>query len=396
MKTTSLVLLVASAALWACEPPPVVEPPKPDGETLFDDNILHEVSIEVAPELVQELSLDNDERIPASITVDGAVVSTIGIRLKGNIGSAQDINTGKPGFSIKTDEFVLDQQLDGISKFTLDNMVQDPSFVSAFLGHELFRRAGVPTARTAYARVNFNGEYFGVYLLVESMNKDFLKDHFDDASGNLFEGPGDLLNVDILDLDTNEEVNDRSDLEALREVVLGVDDSSVLPAFGRLIDLGAFLRYYAMESLVYHWDGYATFGTFGCCGPNNYAVYHEPESNRFFWLPRGMDGLFLDVTAGVLRPPSPGASIPQRLMANAAFKAEFAKMVRELLNTAWNVDELLAEQERALLLIDASVREGDRSDRFVLENYEAARGVVEDFLTNRPSVVLQELTESGL
>lgn len=61
--------------------------------------------------------------------------------------------SGKPGFSIKTDEFVDDQELFGITRFTLGNALWDHSFVNEHLVYETFRAAGIPAPRTALARV---------------------------------------------------------------------------------------------------------------------------------------------------------------------------------------------------------------------------------------------------
>src|SRR5204863_6314993 len=47
--------------------------------------------------------------------------------------------------------------------------------------------AGVPAARAAHARVELNGRDAGLYVLVEGYNKRFLKRHFGDARGNLYD-----------------------------------------------------------------------------------------------------------------------------------------------------------------------------------------------------------------
>ena len=49
----------------------------------------------------------------------------------------------KPSLKIKMDAYVADQTMSGLSRFTLNNSVQDASYVNQCLGYRLFRKAGV-------------------------------------------------------------------------------------------------------------------------------------------------------------------------------------------------------------------------------------------------------------
>ena len=93
-------------------------------------------------------------RTVMSFTMAGKVYGpyTVGVHLKGAWGSWRDVN-GKAGFKIKMDAFVKDQTLFGITKFTLNNMVQDPSYIHEAVTYRLFRALGVPAARVGYANV---------------------------------------------------------------------------------------------------------------------------------------------------------------------------------------------------------------------------------------------------
>jgi spore coat protein H len=372
----------------------------PDETVLFfDPGVLHEVELTIDPALFPTLDSRGEERISADITFDGERVTNIGIRLKGGFGSVigQTMTGGKPGFSIKTNEFIQGQKILGVKKFTLDNAVQDPSFLSAHLGHEIFRRAGVPSSRTAYARVSVNGEYFGVYLIVESFNSDFLEKNFPDGTGNLYEGPGDIINVEGIDLDSNAELNDRSDLEAIREVILNSPNDQFVAAISQRVDLDAFLRYWAVEALAYHWDGYATFDSpFGpCCSPNNYNAYHDPSLGKLYFMPHGIDSLFLDVTEEVMNPPSPGSSLPTRLFVHPEIRQRLADKIRLVLQDAWDTGALEARLDAAITLIRPAVLEFDRNPNFNAANFEAAIESVRGFILQRPQAALDQLTQGG-
>ena len=94
---------------------------------------------------------------------------TVGVHLKGAWGSWRDIN-GKAGFKIKMDAFTKNQTLFGVTKFTLNNMVQDPSLIHEAITYRLFRAMGVPTPRIGYANVYLNGRNYGLHLNVETID----------------------------------------------------------------------------------------------------------------------------------------------------------------------------------------------------------------------------------
>jgi spore coat protein CotH len=73
------------------------------------------------------------------------------------------------------DAFVKKQKLFGITKFTLNNMVQDPSYIHEALSYRLFRAVGVPTPRVGYANVTLNGRNYGLHLNVETVDTTMLK-----------------------------------------------------------------------------------------------------------------------------------------------------------------------------------------------------------------------------
>ena len=81
----------------------------------------------------------------------------------------------KPAFAIKFNEFVSGQEFRGLSKVVLNNSAHDGSFMREWLAAELYHDAGVAAARVTHARAVFNGRNLGFYVLVEAMNKSFLK-----------------------------------------------------------------------------------------------------------------------------------------------------------------------------------------------------------------------------
>ena len=99
------------------------------------------------------------------VTVDGERLTNVGIRKKGFIGS---MNENKPSLKIRFDKFEEDQTYLDAKRLTLNNDVQDPSYVRQCLAYDLFRAVG-PCPRCNYAHVFVNGVDMGVYTNVESI-----------------------------------------------------------------------------------------------------------------------------------------------------------------------------------------------------------------------------------
>jgi len=123
----------------------------------------------------------------SGIVREGAHVFTnVGIHLKG-MGSFRSVDE-KPSLVLKFDEFVPEQEYSGLTKLMLNNSVQDQPYLAELLATGLFRDAGVPAARVTHTRVTLNGRDLGLYVAIDAMNKRFLKRHFHNNDGNLYEG----------------------------------------------------------------------------------------------------------------------------------------------------------------------------------------------------------------
>jgi spore coat protein CotH len=51
---------------------------------------------------------------------------------------------------------------------------------------ELFRKMGLPAPRETHAKLYVNGDYVGLYTIVESIDKPFLRDRYGEDSGYLY------------------------------------------------------------------------------------------------------------------------------------------------------------------------------------------------------------------
>src|SRR5262245_15735602 len=173
--TLSVAGLVAVAA----------EPPPSPTDALFDDSDVHSIYLTINSrdwESLQEHVFDNTY-YPADFKWRDQTLRGIGIRSRGT-GSRYG---PKPGLRVDFDRYSTDQVFLGTLKsIVLRNQTQDASNMRERISMLLFRRLGVEAPREAYTRLYVNNEFAGLYTIVESVDKAFLKRYYGENDGYLF------------------------------------------------------------------------------------------------------------------------------------------------------------------------------------------------------------------
>lgn len=90
--------------------------------------------------------------VHADLEFQGQTIKDVGVRYKGN-GTWMNQPGNKHSMKVDINHFKHLQKFAGIAKLNLHNNIIDPSFMNEVLSHKLYRDAGVPAPRTAYARV---------------------------------------------------------------------------------------------------------------------------------------------------------------------------------------------------------------------------------------------------
>jgi cysteine-rich repeat protein len=366
--------------------PPDAAPPIDPTLALFDLGRIHRVDLTVAPEHLEQLDVDFEHRVPCTFTFDGLTLPDVGIRQKGGYGSSSNL-AGKPGFSVAFDAFVDGQTLHGERKVLLNNAVQDPTFLHEHLGYELYRRSGIPAARTAHAIVSLNGFVYGIYVIKEAIDKRFLERWFGDGSGdgNLYEQPccGDFV-WDPYFIELKDEIEDersRADLLSLVNVIRDAPDDDFVAQVTGHLDLAGFITGYALDALLVHWDGYS-FNT------NNFYLYHDPVSDRLRFIPHGMDQLLQDL--GFLVDAWPNGRLAQRVREIPVLDDGWRAAVEGVLGGPWDVAVLQARCEDVAALVDTIDATEDRTAGDVQSFRDHLPWTLEA-LAQRPGIVREML-----
>lgn len=290
------------------ETPPLPEdtgsPPDPDSEPrptlealpIFDDTVLHRIEITLGEDAQNALRADPYEWVEGGVTIDGETLSPVGVRLRGKLGSFRPFDE-KPKFKIDFNRF-LDQRYYGLESLSLNNEVVDCSYLREPTGYAVYAAMGLPAPRVSYTTVTVDGTPYGLYVVVEVPDDNFLRDRFVEPEGRLYDGKylyyGDRETAQLVDFVPQYQDNfqlEEGEEDDLRDVYAVTDAIRAYPGsfrsrLGPLIDIPSFHRNLAVEQWIGHLDGYAM-------NQNNYRVYFNPWDGRAEVIPWDLDYSFL-------------------------------------------------------------------------------------------------------
>lgn len=225
------------------------------------------------------------------------IIENVGFRLRGNTSRP----AAKKSFKLDFNHFVSGRDFYGVEKINLNGEHNDPSIVRSKLCWNLYQDIHMVASRATHAAVYINGNYYGLYISVEHIDDTFLEKNYADDNGNLWKclWPADLTyrGDDANDyhpyhdderpynLKTNKDEYDYSQLARLIRIINQTPDEVLADSLEKVLHVEEVLKYFAMNILVGGWDDYWFL-------MNNYYLYHEPNEDRFHWIPYDYDNTF--------------------------------------------------------------------------------------------------------
>ncbi|MES2640719.1 MAG: CotH kinase family protein [Myxococcota bacterium] len=293
-------------------------------------------------------------------TVDGVALGSVGVRKKGFLGS---LDTVRPSLKVDLGRFGSDTNLGGVTRLTLNNGHEDPTGLRTCLAYGTYTAAGVPAPRCTLAHVTVNGEDLGVYANVEPVDEAFLSRQGLSPDGGLFEGTlSDFRDGWSTTFDAKTDTSDVTALDRVREAI----ESGDLDAIAAVVDLDAYLSYWAAEVIVGQWDGYDA-------NTNNFFVYDDPATGRIRFIPWGADAV-LDreepFGAGWV---AANSALAQAVLLAPGGEEAYRARLETLLDEVWEGDERGAEVGRLASLAEPWQGEAFRTDVRALRSIVSGR-----------------------
>lgn len=342
---------------------------------------------------------------PADLTWNGQTVRNTGIRSRGR-GSRSGT---KPGLRVDFDRYATGQTFLGLKSFILDNVTQDASGIHEAVAAAFYARLGIPVSREIHTRLYVNNEYAGVYVIVESVDKDMLARVFgaigEDTQndGYLFEykynddwrftNLGSSLDPYKLRFEatTQESKSDEDKYRLIETLVRLTNESSAIGmagAIGNLLDLPAFIRYVAAQNFLAETDGFL-----GAFGINNLYLYRLENRDLHTLISWDSDNTFYSTDLSINEGWS-GNPLMEKLMSVSEYQSLYATEMARTAQLAEADDWLNTEIIRQVQRIDTAMKE-DPAKPFSNSSYEGKAGDMLNFARARIAFVKCELEKGA-
>ena len=367
------------------------EPVKEGYDYVWDDDVIPEIHIDVSRIqwnrllTLYDINAFTTQYVAATLSFvkDGetTVIDSVGLRLKGNTSRRRpegwngqmherdNTDWHHVHFGINLQKYVDDDahSIQDVRKLHLKWFKDDPAYVREMYCYELFRRAGVWTAvRNHYCRLWLHVEgdsqeaYYGVYEMMEPIDKRYLKDRKDlfgsnkgylwkcrNGAAGLNNPNGDIWYDDdsddrhayTLKTQTEEFENARAQLVDFMDKVCNLSDNEFYTWIQQATDVDLLLKTYAVNVAVGMWDDYWN-------NANNYYIYFNAKGfndYRFFFIPYDYDNtLGTSLRCGVQsdagrQDPLHWGNDNNRLIARILkfndFKAKYVAYLKELIDS---------------------------------------------------------------
>jgi spore coat protein H len=313
--------------------------------------------------------------VHADLGLEGRELKDVGLRYKGNLSfsSSSAANPFRANLKLKTDVFGGKPSWNGVETLNLHAGVLDPSLRREALGLALFRAAGVPAPDTAYAEITFNvpglhsNASGGVYVLIENVNKQFLKKVLPPGDGLLLKPEGlrggisslgDTWPSYISTYRPDREATPREQQRVIEfaKLVSQTDVELFRSRIGTYLDVDEFLRYIAVNVFTGNWDSYLG-------GGHNFYLYLDPKDDRFRFIPWDMD-LSLGSRGNargfnMMRPADQSQALIYWLLDDPAVAQQYRRIVKELATTVFTrpaLEKILVELEKVSSPQDPTLR----------------------------------------
>jgi hypothetical protein len=346
---------------------------------IYNPDELQRFDVEIEADEWEQLAQDCSNQVqqyrPIKFRSGGETVQAMW-RLKGN----WSWNCEKMQFLISFNEQDPEGRFHGLRKLVLDAPWYDHTLLDERLAFHYLERRGVPYSCVNHARLDINGEYYGVYANVERLDREYLERHFDDPDGNLWKEGREL------------KTNDETGTSAMVDAFWAARDAKELET---LVDIPEALKLWSGLAMLPDPDSYWAGVEI------NFYLYEHPTRGLQF-LPYDADLAFNEDIWPELATLDPithqhaewGREAQyQAILSEPKWCKQFVKELKAA-RSAFDVKDLTARIEEWSKQIEAAFRD-DPHATFSVEEHERALAALRDFPARRAAFIDEWLAQGN-
>ena len=155
---------------------------------LFDTSKVHTINIVIDDWDSFLETCTNEEYTSCAVVIDNEAYKNVAIRAKGNTSLTQVKSYGnnRYSFKIEFDHYDSTKSYHGLDKLCLNNIIQDNTYMKDYLCYRMMSEFGVDSPLCSSVYITVNGEDWGLYLAVESIEDSFLQRNYGNDVGELY------------------------------------------------------------------------------------------------------------------------------------------------------------------------------------------------------------------
>jgi len=245
-------------------------------------------------------------RIPAVVSIDGISYDSVGVRYKGNSTFCLPNDDGNPKvpYNLDANYWISGQKIADYKKLKFANAWMDPTFAKEITATNIYQKY-MPSPEVSLLKVKVQGNYLGLYVNTESINKQFMEKHFGEKDGVLFKcdpaqvfcgstNPGGNPDLKWLGSDSTSYYNSyalksESGWEELMDLIYTLNFS--YEDLGEVLNIDRVLWNFAVNTAILNLDTYNGYYV------HNYYLY-KTEDGLFQMIPWDFDNAFVGAILG--------------------------------------------------------------------------------------------------
>ena len=268
-------------------------------ERLFDTSFVHTIDIVMDDWEGFLDTCENEEYTLCSVVIDNESCGKVAIRAKGNtsLSAVSSYGNDRYSFKLEFDHYDNANTYYGLDKLSLNNIIQDNTYMKDFLSYQMMDAFGVNAPLCSYAYITVNGEDWGLYLAVEGVEESFLTRNYGNGYGELYKpdstsmgggrgnggnfsmGGRSMRDSDVSLIYTDDEYESYSNIfDNAKTDVTDADKDRLIAALKTIneggniesaVDIDKVIRYFIVHHFVCNFDSYTGSMI------HNYYLYEE-------------------------------------------------------------------------------------------------------------------------
>jgi spore coat protein H len=315
--------------------------------------------------------------IPVTIYTNGIENNKARMRIRGDTSR----EFAKKSLKIKLD---AEPFIFGYKILNLNADYEDPSFIHQYLASYVFQQSGTPCFNAEHVRIFLNDKYFGLYLMVENMDEDFLLTRNLDEHANMYKATKDgacLGYYDDVDFHWEKKTNEYSGREDLRELINILDtipDSKYYDYIKNNFDYEKLINIMSVNILITNSSTYY----------HNYYMYHDVnKTGKWMMFPWDLDktfsrygNIYYNHSSSFWQHDNP---LLERTVSNKKMLSDIKLRVNDLGKTLFNPEILDPKIDSLQALLRPSLEQDETDNITSIAEWEAQLQKEKEFIKDR-------------